>query len=31
MQGLSVQGGSGMKPEQLAELVETTLALWPGR
>ncbi|WP_428333791.1 TetR/AcrR family transcriptional regulator [Novosphingobium sp.] len=31
MQGLSVQAGAGMKPDQLTQLVETTLALWPGR
>jgi AcrR family transcriptional regulator len=30
MQGLSVQAGSGASHEQLEQLVETTLALWPG-
>lgn len=31
LQGLCVQAGSGVTPEQLRGLVETTLALWPGR
>ena len=31
LQGLSVQAGSGAKPEDLRRLVDTTLDLWPGR
>jgi AcrR family transcriptional regulator len=31
MQGMGVQASSGASREQLAQLVETTLALWPGR
>ncbi len=31
MQGLSVQAGAGMDAAGLTQLVETTLALWPGR
>jgi AcrR family transcriptional regulator len=31
MQGMGVQASSGACPEQLAQLVETTLAFWPGR
>jgi AcrR family transcriptional regulator len=31
MQGLSVQASAGVAPAQLTQLVETTLALWPGR
>jgi AcrR family transcriptional regulator len=31
LQGMGVQASSGACPEQLAQLVETTLALWPGR
>jgi AcrR family transcriptional regulator len=31
LQGLSVKAGAGAKPEELQGLVETTLALWPGR
>jgi AcrR family transcriptional regulator len=30
-QGLSVQAGAGATPEELGRIVETTLALWPGR
>ena len=30
-QGLSIQGGSGASPEQLDQIVRTTLELWPGR
>jgi AcrR family transcriptional regulator len=31
MQGMAVQAGAGAAPEELELLVETTLALWPGR
>lgn len=31
LQGMGVQASSGACREQLAQLVETTLALWPGR
>ncbi|MDE1914580.1 MAG: TetR/AcrR family transcriptional regulator [Sphingomonadales bacterium] len=31
LQGMGVQASSGARREQLAQLVETTLALWPGR
>ena len=31
VQGLCVQASSGASPAQLLSLVETTLALWPGR
>ena len=31
MQGMAVQAGSGVPRENLEQLVETTLALWPGR
>ena len=31
MQGMSVQAGSGASPQELEQLVQTTLALWPGR
>lgn len=31
MQGMGVQAASGASSEQLTQLVETTLALWPGR
>jgi AcrR family transcriptional regulator len=31
MQGLTLQGGAGATPEALRNVVETTLALWPGR
>jgi AcrR family transcriptional regulator len=31
LQGMGVQASSGASPEKLAQLVETTLALWPGR
>jgi AcrR family transcriptional regulator len=31
LQGMSVQGGAGATRAQLESLVETTLALWPGR
>lgn len=31
LQGLCIQAGSGASAEQLRTLVETTLALWPGR
>ncbi len=31
MQGLSVQAGAGATCGELGELVETTLAIWPGR
>jgi AcrR family transcriptional regulator len=31
MQGMSVQAGAGASDEQLQRLVETTLAVWPGR
>jgi hypothetical protein len=30
MQGMGVQASAGATPEQLAQLVETTLAVWPG-
>ena len=31
MQGMGVQAGAGATPEQLAQLVDMTLAVWPGR
>jgi AcrR family transcriptional regulator len=31
LQGMGVQASSGASHEQLAQLVETTLSLWPGR
>jgi len=31
MQGLSVQASTGASPEELEQLVQTTLMLWPGR
>ncbi|HEX4710145.1 TetR/AcrR family transcriptional regulator [Phenylobacterium sp.] len=31
LQGLCIQGGSGAPPEAMRDVVETTLALWPGR
>lgn len=31
LQGMALQGASGATPKQLAQLVETTLALWPGK
>ena len=31
LQGMGVQASSGACPAQLAQLVETTLSLWPGR
>lgn len=31
LQGMGVQASSGASPQKLAQLVETTLALWPGR
>jgi len=31
MQGLTVQAGSGACPDDLGKLVETALAVWPGR
>ena len=31
LQGMSVQGGAGAKRSELEQLVEMTLALWPGR
>ena len=31
LQGMSVQGGSGVPRVELERLVETTLGLWPGR
>lgn len=31
LQGMSVQAGSGASKQQLEELVETSLAMWPGR
>lgn len=31
MQGLTVQAGNGAAPQDLTQLVETALAVWPGR
>jgi AcrR family transcriptional regulator len=31
LQGMAVQAGSGASPEQLRTLVETSLAMWPGK
>jgi len=31
LQGMGVQASAGASAEQLAQLVETTLAIWPGR
>ncbi len=31
MQGMAVQAGAGVPPERLEQLVETTLAIWPGK
>lgn len=31
MQGMGVQASGGATPEKLTQLVETTLAMWPGR
>jgi len=31
LQGMAVQAGSGAGPEQLRTLVETSLAMWPGK
>ena len=31
LQGMSVQAGSGATKEQLEALVETSLAMWPGK
>ena len=31
LQGMGVQASSGASPAQLEQLVETTLAIWPGR
>ncbi len=31
LQGMSIQAGSGATKEQLQALVETSLAMWPGK
>jgi AcrR family transcriptional regulator len=31
LQGMALQAGSGATPQQLAGLVETSLAMWPGK
>lgn len=31
MQGMAVQAGAGIAPSQLAQLVDTTLAMWPSK
>lgn len=31
LQGLCIQGGAGASPDQLDQVVRTTLELWPGR
>lgn len=31
LQGMAVQAGAGMQRERLEQLVETTLAVWPGK
>ena len=31
MQGMAVQAGAGVPVERLEALIDTTLAMWPGR